>query len=147
MLIKGGKVLDALAGCRTVAFDKTGTLTTGQLECTGIAPPAPQSTTEQSTAVGAHPPCCPLDADLRCSSSFPEVCWCAMAGLRCNGRSAMGRSPVRAFDRFCEVQRVRSEQGGPRSMLAASTSGASRGTSCGHVHTRYLEGIKWKNIQ
>lgn len=39
MLIKGGKVLDALAACETIAFDKTGTLTTGVLACTGLTAP------------------------------------------------------------------------------------------------------------
>ncbi|KAK9804935.1 hypothetical protein WJX73_000710 [Symbiochloris irregularis] len=36
MLVKGGRVLDALTQCSTVAFDKTGTLTRGQLVCTGM---------------------------------------------------------------------------------------------------------------
>ena len=36
MLIKGGRVLDALTHVSTVAFDKTGTLTTGLLKCTGM---------------------------------------------------------------------------------------------------------------
>ncbi len=40
MLIKGGKVLDSLASCETIAFDKTGTLTTGALACTGLAAPS-----------------------------------------------------------------------------------------------------------
>ena len=39
MLIKGGKVVDALAACQTIAFDKTGTLTTGALTCTGLTAP------------------------------------------------------------------------------------------------------------
>lgn len=38
ILIQGGKVLDALAGCSTIAFDKTGTLTTGTLACTSMLP-------------------------------------------------------------------------------------------------------------
>ena len=36
MLIKGGRVLDALTHVSTVAFDKTGTLTTGVLKCTSM---------------------------------------------------------------------------------------------------------------
>merc|ERR1711937_734359 len=32
----GGKVIDTLARCDTIALDKTGTLTMGELECTGI---------------------------------------------------------------------------------------------------------------
>ena len=36
MLIKGGRVLDALTHVSTVAFDKTGTLTTGLLTCTSM---------------------------------------------------------------------------------------------------------------
>lgn len=35
-MVKGGRVLDALVGCSTVAFDKTGTLTTGSLSCTSM---------------------------------------------------------------------------------------------------------------
>lgn len=36
ILLKGGVVLDALAGCKKIAFDKTGTLTTGKLSCVSI---------------------------------------------------------------------------------------------------------------
>lgn len=36
IMLKGGIVLDSLAGCKAIAFDKTGTLTLGQLTCTGI---------------------------------------------------------------------------------------------------------------
>lgn len=38
ILLKGGIVLDALAGCRAIAFDKTGTLTEGNLSCVLIEP-------------------------------------------------------------------------------------------------------------
>ncbi len=38
ILLKGGVVLDALAGCKKMAFDKTGTLTTGKLSCVSIEP-------------------------------------------------------------------------------------------------------------
>ena len=44
MLVKGGKVLDALTACGTVAFDKTGTLTTGTLTCTSMSTPQGSST-------------------------------------------------------------------------------------------------------
>jgi len=36
ILLKGGIILDALAGCKKIAFDKTGTLTTGRLTCAAI---------------------------------------------------------------------------------------------------------------
>ena len=39
ILIKGGRVLDALSRCGTIALDKTGTLTTGALSCTRMASP------------------------------------------------------------------------------------------------------------
>ncbi len=38
ILLKGGTILDALAGCQKAAFDKTGTLTTGNLQCVKIEP-------------------------------------------------------------------------------------------------------------
>ena len=37
-LIKGGKYLEAIAGCDAVVFDKTGTLTEGKLKVTNIIP-------------------------------------------------------------------------------------------------------------
>jgi len=36
VIVKGGKVIDALSRCDTIALDKTGTLTEGDLECTAI---------------------------------------------------------------------------------------------------------------
>lgn len=36
VIVRGGKVIDALSRCDTVALDKTGTLTEGKLECIGI---------------------------------------------------------------------------------------------------------------
>ncbi len=38
ILLKGGSILDAIAGCSIVALDKTGTLTTGTLTCSQVAP-------------------------------------------------------------------------------------------------------------
>lgn len=40
VLVKGGRVLDAVAACSSVALDKTGTLTTGVLVATGMVAPA-----------------------------------------------------------------------------------------------------------
>jgi Cd2+/Zn2+-exporting ATPase len=37
ILLKGGIILDALAGCKRIAFDKTGTLTTGNLKLVTIS--------------------------------------------------------------------------------------------------------------
>lgn len=42
-------MLDALAGCNTVAFDKTGTLTTGSLSCTSVRPLGPGSAASGSS--------------------------------------------------------------------------------------------------
>jgi len=39
MLVRGGRVLDALADCSVVALDKTGTLTGGALIASGMAAP------------------------------------------------------------------------------------------------------------
>ena len=36
VIVRGGKVIDALSKCDTVALDKTGTLTEGELECMSI---------------------------------------------------------------------------------------------------------------
>lgn len=36
VIVRGGKVIDALSKCDAIALDKTGTLTEGELECTGI---------------------------------------------------------------------------------------------------------------
>ena len=36
VLVRGGRTLDALAECGTVALDKTGTITTGQMACTCV---------------------------------------------------------------------------------------------------------------
>jgi Cd2+/Zn2+-exporting ATPase len=38
VLLRGGDVLDAVAGCATLALDKTGTLTTGRLTSTSVQP-------------------------------------------------------------------------------------------------------------
>ena len=59
VLIRGGKILDALGVCRTVALDKTGTLTTGNLVCSEIFPlagdggGAPRGTDLEALAVAA----------------------------------------------------------------------------------------------
>lgn len=56
-MIQGGKVLDALAGCSTIAFDKTGTLTTGALSCTSMLPlhHSSKQTSHKTTASGKLP--------------------------------------------------------------------------------------------
>ena len=36
VLVRGGRTLDALAECGTVALDKTGTITTGQMACASV---------------------------------------------------------------------------------------------------------------
>ncbi|NGX41983.1 MAG: putative cadmium-transporting ATPase [Chlamydiae bacterium] len=53
ILLKGGIVLDALAGCRAMAFDKTGTLTTGDLTCSSLEaiPSATSDEMDQALAV------------------------------------------------------------------------------------------------
>ena len=38
VLVRGGRVLDVLSTCRTLALDKTGTLTTGDLVCSDVFP-------------------------------------------------------------------------------------------------------------
>ncbi len=54
ILIKGGRVLDALARCGTIALDKTGTLTTGSLSCTRMA--SPEDLLPRSDSAGQAPP-------------------------------------------------------------------------------------------
>lgn len=58
ILLKGGRVLDALASVETVAFDKTGTLTTGELVCTQ---------TKQLSG-----PFLPLDLATACAASLEQ---------------------------------------------------------------------------
>lgn len=55
ILLKGGVILDALAGCKTIAFDKTGTVTTGELQCLGIQPIGKVSPEQEKEALAiAH---------------------------------------------------------------------------------------------
>ena len=68
MLVKGGKVLDALAQCSTVAFDKTGTLTQGQLACTAML-----SLDDQPFAPSLDAQGLPL---LQCVPLILSVCQC-----------------------------------------------------------------------
>ncbi|MBS0615773.1 MAG: cadmium-translocating P-type ATPase [Verrucomicrobia bacterium] len=54
ILLKGGRVFDAVSHCKTVAFDKTGTLTTGELTCTGVTQLAgPPVDTQKAIAIAA----------------------------------------------------------------------------------------------
>lgn len=52
ILLKGGAILDGLAGCKVIAFDKTGTLTTGKLDCIGIEPLIKGHPLSTETALG-----------------------------------------------------------------------------------------------
>ncbi len=54
ILLKGGVILDALAGCKKIAFDKTGTLTTGRLSCvamTAISAETPYCSDEEALSI------------------------------------------------------------------------------------------------
>ena len=55
ILIKGGRVLDALAACHTVALDKTGTLTTGALACTSMRRLSPTGGADGGNGSGREP--------------------------------------------------------------------------------------------
>lgn len=61
--MKGGRVLDALASCHTIAFDKTGTLTTGGLIFKAIEPIYGHEVGENKSDFGSCCiPCCEEEA-------------------------------------------------------------------------------------
>ena len=80
ILLKGGAILDSLAGCKIIAFDKTGTLTTGQLTCIGVDPlHNPRFSNETILAVAAglekhavHPIGAAIDEMARQQNIRPE---------------------------------------------------------------------------
>lgn len=76
VLVKGGRVLDALAACSSVALDKTGTLTTGVLVATGMLPPAAAGRPRRG-AGAAHSALRPGLLHLRAcaASAMPSLTW------------------------------------------------------------------------
>jgi Cd2+/Zn2+-exporting ATPase len=96
LLLKGGRVLDALHGCRSVAFDKTGTLTTGSLVCTSMQR-LPQSGSS-AAAEGLRAAAAAMDAAVALSlrSTHPVSEAVVMLG---DGRGSGGRgADVSAFE-------------------------------------------------
>lgn len=75
ILLKGGRILDAIASCKIIAFDKTGTLTTGKLTLVNI---------EQITQ---GPALCTLDEALRIAYSLEKSAVHPIAEAICEAAS------------------------------------------------------------